>query len=665
MGVTDTIASTAVNLGLKYPSVARLTGLFNKDAKDMIKFLVEPLPNLDSNVLSVTGMTPAQLAQIESGQKLSDSDASSLPFAAIYQEVYAAAKQDIAKGLPGLKSQSQTDLANDPVVLREGARKIAYAITSTIQENMPEGMSMHYAGAAFGDTWKKAAEKFDSTKRPEPFKDPIGWVSSLVGQTWDFVSTLVGGVFNIKTNATNLANKDAAEKADKIALDIGGKLTVMGMSQDAVGDAMVAAYEKIRQKAEPSFKVEDKNKAKKDFVGRLQVEQRAAINRSTLDTTEGNIKTTLQEQPLGEKTADPKRYEGVSGTAKQIKDWLAGAGAYAGTTAVKDSIYTADLSAYGLSAFSLQGFKTGLATMFSLSKRGEMESLKNAIQKDPNFVVGFHNENGELFDPSKLSSDDKLPKTPIISITDKRQPDAPAKLFYFQKPGVFNLDTLDRAVMGAGQVATTILAGEVVGGVALAGNLLRGGSTAQTAAAVASDAAATAANASRLSRAASLAKTETKLIAGGTVTAVGMDAVSKNLGGYSNEIEYGEAFKTALTTGTAAGIVGKSLSKATVSIPSASLGGMLRTVNEGVAFTKEQLAEFAKNAINPDNWRKAVAPTLTLVTKKRVLIPATLYGAHQLVAASDEEETGQIKPPATPNEARPPSSAERSTSATQ
>ncbi len=196
----------------------------------------------------------------------------------MFDSVMAATQKEIEKTIPAAW-RAAAESAGIPVaeleksIKENGAQKIAYAITASVQEEIKS--SYWYGGRAVGDVLQEARQQ--NWKEPEKafFEDPLGWIGTMI-------SNVIGMVKGLWQNTTRseleqrgkaYATQDAAARSEEIASKVGQRLAIeMNMPVSFAAEMMVRVHERIHKEANPTFTLstQDKEALKAKYITQLE-----------------------------------------------------------------------------------------------------------------------------------------------------------------------------------------------------------------------------------------------------------------------------------------------------------------------------------------------------------------------------------------------------------
>ncbi len=217
------------------------------DEIDMVRFLYEENPALSSLVANAKAENPL--------------------FSQIYTIIHGAAQEQIQTQVDALPTEwvqaaKGADIPVDQLVARmkeNGADKIAFAITSSVTEEIP---SMYYYGGSvahdvLSDTiarvWQQPQQNF--------LDAPGEWLGTMARNIINLFSALIDtSRSDLEACGTEHVLQDTAAKADTIVANMGKKLIAYGMPAEYTADTMLAIYTELKTKADPNFSLTDDEK---------------------------------------------------------------------------------------------------------------------------------------------------------------------------------------------------------------------------------------------------------------------------------------------------------------------------------------------------------------------------------------------------------------------
>lgn len=267
--------------------VARQVG--QGDKVDLIKFLYEEDKDL-----------PAKIAAIRQDPGMSQ----------MFDTVMAATQKEIGEKIPAAW-RSAAESAGIPVaelekrIKENGAQKIAYAVTASVQEEIKS--SYWYGGRAIGDVWQETKQK--AWKEPEKtfFEDPLGWIGTMISNVIGMVKGLWQSAnrSELEERGKAYATQDVAARSEEIVGKVGHRLAVeMDMPSSFAAEIMLGAYERIHKEANPSFTLSDKEKGalRTKYVAQLETAKKNAAKPITTPAPAAPVVTTVtaaREQSQG------------------------------------------------------------------------------------------------------------------------------------------------------------------------------------------------------------------------------------------------------------------------------------------------------------------------------------------------------------------------------
>lgn len=248
-------AKRLVGIASAYPAqtewVASLFSSQATDAANLVRFLHEDTPHLQAAAAARKEADPM--------------------FAQIYDLVRQGAQEQIETQMNTHIPQEWQQAAQgagvpvDELVTRmkaNGADKIAFAVTSSVVEELPS--MAWYGGSIARDTLDDAVAR--TWKQPEKSmrEDFTGWISTMVGNVVALISTLVQdtSMDSLKERGTQHVLADAAARAENIAVKTGRQLTEnYNMPATYAAEIMTGIYTELKTRADVDLVITDEEKA--------------------------------------------------------------------------------------------------------------------------------------------------------------------------------------------------------------------------------------------------------------------------------------------------------------------------------------------------------------------------------------------------------------------
>lgn len=387
----------ATSVANQYPQatawVARQVG--QGDKVDLIKFLYEEDKDL-----------PAKIAAIRQDPGMSQ----------MFDTVMAATQKEIGEKIPAAW-RSAAESAGIPVaelerrIKENGAQKIAYAITASVQEEIKS--SYWYGGRAIGDVWQETKQK--AWKEPEKsfFEDPLGWIGTMISN----VIGMVKGLFQnanrseLEERGKAYATQDVAARSEEITSKVGQRLAVeMDMPPSFAAEMMVGVHERIHKEANPAFTLSDKDKGalKTRYIAQLETAKRNAAKPVTAPAPAAPVVTAAVPAPVV--TSPVSAASKPAAAPAEDPGWLSRKAEFD-----YPEFGGADLSKYMKDA----GIISGLGLTLSAIASGGEERLTQVLKSYMPDAAFFHDKDGAL----------------IIEVKGDR--------FYWNRPGVSGQDVAD------------------------------------------------------------------------------------------------------------------------------------------------------------------------------------------------------------------------------
>lgn len=369
----------------------------------------------------------------------------------IFDKIRSSCEQSIKAGdLKDWEDAIKKHGLSSDAINKNLAEKIAFISTSNIKSAVPSDMTN--LGNSISDLAGKAFKKWNEASFS---KDPLEWISSLVGGALEFAKGVIYQP-GVKENAKRLAKDEIVAKKDEIALKVGGDLSMSNVPDSVKKTVMIEMWVQLSKEGNPQFTISDADKAKKadELIAALPKAHATRVRAGAADVRAPEVAEAAKPQAA----PDESNLGYVEKKLAQFGRWASSSDEYQNASGIKGHVYNADPE----KEFGIKGtwnqVMIGLATGVAMTKKGELLALQEGIMKyNPKAIITFHGADGK---PFNVANESNYPDTIVVGVSKTK--DEKANYYYFREPGL----SVTNAMEAAKDTALAVVGTKGLGGLA-------------------------------------------------------------------------------------------------------------------------------------------------------------------------------------------------------